>query len=103
MSRGASGEGGRAPATGRNCENDLQELFYQRKEHVGRFPEWHVPGVGYQDVLRVWKSCDDLERRLDGEGIECSMNDECWGAQGTQVTAPIVMLCTQSRQNGCAR
>ena len=29
----------------------LEELLYCREKHVGRFPERHVPGGGYHDVL----------------------------------------------------
>ena len=82
---------------------ELQELFYEWEKHVGRFPEWHVPGVGYHSVRRIGNERGNLERGLDRQGIESSMNDERWHANGTHFTAPIVMLGTQTRQHCRAR
>ena len=82
---------------------ELQELFYEGEKDVGRFPERHVPGIGYHGLLRGWKERDEFAGCLDGEGIESSMNDERWCSHGTHFTAPIVMLCTQSRQHCRAR
>src|SRR5881628_2625401 len=83
----------RAALGGQSWEGVLQKAVYERKKHVGRFPKRHVPGVGYHSVLRVRNKGDNVERGLDRQGIERSMNDERCGTRGTHFTAPIVMLC----------
>jgi hypothetical protein len=53
-----------APATRR----ELQELLYKSEKDVGRFPEWHVPGIGNHDMLRVRKEGDELWDVSTGRG-----------------------------------
>jgi len=39
---------------------ELQKPFYKREKDVGRVPEWHVPGIGNHDMLRVRKEGEEF-------------------------------------------
>ena len=45
---------------------ELQKLSYKGEKDVGRFPEWHVPGIGNHDLSREREEGDELSRDLDG-------------------------------------